>query len=122
MKPKTTLLGGIKITKFKDKFLIKELGIENLKTTRKKIIEAVTELVNNYESLWDLLMGCLRTPECAMTHELEIAEVIEEAIGTDGDIVYGLEEEDYEEELDYEEKEEEEQEYEEDEYEDEDDV
>ncbi|MFB0562151.1 MAG: hypothetical protein ACETWM_13190 [Candidatus Lokiarchaeia archaeon] len=79
----------------------------------------MTELVNNYESLWDLLMGCLRTPECAMNHELEIAEVIEEAIGTDGDIVYGLEE-DYEEELDYEEKEEEEQEYKEGEYEDED--
>lgn len=52
-------------------------------------------------------MGCIRTPECAMNHELEIAEVIEEAIGTDADIVYGIDE-DYEEELEYEEEDEEE--------------
>lgn len=58
----------------------------------------MTELVNSYETLWELLMGCMRTPECAMSHELEIADTIEEAIGTDSDTVYILEEEDYEEE------------------------
>ncbi|MEM2143923.1 MAG: hypothetical protein QW279_01060 [Candidatus Jordarchaeaceae archaeon] len=60
-------------------------------------------------------MGCIRTPECAMNHELEIADVIEEAIGTDSDTFFSLSEE-YEEELGYEEEEEEEEEeYEEDE-------
>lgn len=101
--------GGIKIAKRNDKFLIKELGIDDLKTTKKKVIEAVTELVNSYETLWDLLMGCIRTPECAMNHELEIADVIEEAIGTDSDTFFSLSEE-YEEELGYEEEEEEEEE------------
>ena len=98
----------MKIPKFKDKFLIKELGIDDLKTTKKKIIEAVTDLVNSYETLWDLLKGCIRIPECAMNHELEIADVIEDAIGVDSDTVFALEEEDYE----YEEEEEEEEEYE----------
>ncbi|MHA1605419.1 MAG: hypothetical protein ACTSV0_05580 [Candidatus Freyarchaeota archaeon] len=96
----------MKIPKFKDKFLMKELGIDDLKTTKKKIIEAVTDLVNSYETLWDLLKGCIRVPECAMNHELEIADVIEDAIGVDSDIVFALEEEDYE----YEEEEEEEEE------------
>jgi len=75
----------------------------------------VTELVNSYETLWDLLMGCVRTPECAMNHELEIADVIEKTIGTDSDTFFSLSEEYQEEELGYEEEEEEEGEEEEDE-------
>ncbi len=74
----------------------------------------MTELVNSYETLWDLLMGCVRSPECKKDHELEIADVIEEAIGTDCDSVHDLEEEYYEE-YEEEEEEEEEEEYEEEE-------
>ncbi|WXG41646.1 MAG: hypothetical protein WED07_12930 [Candidatus Freyarchaeum deiterrae] len=107
--------GGIKITKLKDKILIKELGIDDLKTTKKKVIDAVTELVNSYETLWDLLRGCIRTPECSMNHELEIGDIVEEAIGTDSDTVYSLGEEVQEEELGYEEEEEEKEEEEEEE-------
>lgn len=54
-------------------------------------------------------MGCIRTPECAMNHELEIADVIEKTIGTDSDTFFSLSEE-YQEELGYEEEEEEEEE------------
>jgi hypothetical protein len=75
----------------------------------------VTELVNSYETLWDLLMGCMRTPECAMNHELEIADIIEEAIGTDSDTIFSLGEEYQEEERGYEEEEETEEEEEEEE-------
>nr|MDO8080424.1 hypothetical protein [Candidatus Freyarchaeota archaeon] len=60
-------------------------------------------------------MGCVRTPECAMNHELEIADVIEKTIGTDSDTFFSLSEEYQEEELGYEEEEEEEGEEEEDE-------
>ncbi|MBS7268149.1 MAG: hypothetical protein KIH10_04860, partial [Candidatus Freyarchaeota archaeon] len=75
----------------------------------------MTELVNSYETLWDLLMGCVRSPECKKDHELEIADAIEEAIGTDCDSVHDLEEEYYEEEEEEYEEEEEEEEYEEEE-------
>ncbi|MEM3562998.1 MAG: hypothetical protein QXS27_08745 [Candidatus Jordarchaeaceae archaeon] len=79
----------------------------------------MTELVNSYETLWDLLMGCVRSPECKKDHELEIADAIEEAIGTDCDSVHDLEEEYYEEEEEEEEYEEEEEGEEEEEYEEE---